>query len=48
VTLEELAELAWGTLLLSPERGAIPAAYQEKHYNRKHGPGAYYGPSSGA
>ena len=45
VTLEQLAMLAWGTFFLSPERGAIPKAYQEKHYNRKHGPGAYYGSS---
>jgi L-ribulose-5-phosphate 4-epimerase len=41
--LEETAFMAWHTLRIQP---AIPAMQQElldKHYLRKHGPGAYYG-----
>jgi L-ribulose-5-phosphate 4-epimerase len=43
VTLEEVARMALLTTLL--ERGAAPLdrVVREKHYQRKHGPRAYYG-----
>ncbi len=41
--LEELAHLAWATVVLAPEVPALPAALRQKHYARKHGPAAYYG-----
>jgi L-ribulose-5-phosphate 4-epimerase len=42
--LEETARLAYMTIMLSPQ-GATPVsqALLDKHYNRKHGAGAYYG-----
>ncbi len=41
--LEIVAQLAWQTLLLDP--AAIPpkSCLSEKHFSRKHGPGATYG-----
>jgi L-ribulose-5-phosphate 4-epimerase len=43
VVLEEVAELAWRTMTLSP--GAAPISQQllDKHFLRKHGPDASYG-----
>jgi L-ribulose-5-phosphate 4-epimerase len=43
VALEMCAQMALGTLSLNPAAGAIPAYLLDKHYLRKHGPGAYYG-----
>lgn len=43
VILEELAKLAYLTLTLNPASRPLPEAQLEKHYLRKHGPGAYYG-----
>jgi len=43
IALEEIARIALGTLQLNPAAKAIPAYILEKHYTRKHGPGAYYG-----
>jgi L-ribulose-5-phosphate 4-epimerase len=43
VILEELAEIAWRTLALNPAAGPLPPYLLEKHFFRKHGPGAYYG-----
>ena len=43
VALEAVARMALGALRLNPETAAIPDALLEKHYARKHGPGAYYG-----
>jgi L-ribulose-5-phosphate 4-epimerase len=47
--LEHLASLASSTLRLAPEVGPMPGALLNKHFFRKHGPGAYYGqkPTSG-
>ena len=45
VVLEEVACMAAGTLQLNPSAGAIPVLLQDKHFLRKHGPGAYYGQS---
>lgn len=41
--LERTAQMALGTLLLEPGTGALPEHIQRKHYQRKHGPEAYYG-----
>jgi L-ribulose-5-phosphate 4-epimerase len=41
--LEELAHLAWCTVALNPSAAAIDASLHDKHFQRKHGPGAYYG-----
>jgi L-ribulose-5-phosphate 4-epimerase len=41
--LERIAQMALGSFLLSPELAALPAHIQHKHYQRKHGPHAYYG-----
>ena len=43
VVLEEVAFMAWHTLALAPEKGEIQQSLLDKHYLRKHGPGAYYG-----
>ena len=43
VILEEVACTAWHTLALAPGTPAIPRALGEKHFLRKHGPGACYG-----
>lgn len=43
VVLEEVAELSWRTLALHPECGGIHQCVLDKHFKRKHGPGAYYG-----
>jgi L-ribulose-5-phosphate 4-epimerase len=41
--LERVAQMALGSLQLNPAATALPAHIQEKHYQRKHGPNAYYG-----
>ncbi len=45
VVLEEVAMMAWHTeaLPLQQPRECLPEYVKEKHYLRKHGPGAYYG-----
>ena len=43
IALEAVAEMAWGTLLLNPNAQPLPDHILYKHYQRKHGPGAYYG-----
>jgi L-ribulose-5-phosphate 4-epimerase len=43
VTLEEVARLALLTILLDPEAGPLADAVRRKHFERKHGPAAYYG-----
>ena len=43
VVLEEVAFMAWHTLALAPDRGYMQKPLLDKHYLRKHGPGAYYG-----
>jgi L-ribulose-5-phosphate 4-epimerase len=43
VTLEEVARLALLTTMLEPDSGPLAAAIRDKHFERKHGPGAYYG-----
>lgn len=43
VVLEEVAFMDWHAMMLNPQRGPMPQALLNKHYLRKHGPGAYYG-----
>ena len=43
VVLEEVAFMAWHTLALAPDKGEMQPNLLDKHYLRKHGPGAYYG-----
>ena len=45
VVLEEVAKMAYMTRLINPEVAPAPDSLIEKHYMRKHGPGAYYGQS---
>jgi L-ribulose-5-phosphate 4-epimerase len=46
VTLEEVAHMALFTTLLERGSLSLDAHVREKHYARKHGPGAYYGQAS--
>ncbi|MBP3329772.1 MAG: L-ribulose-5-phosphate 4-epimerase [Clostridia bacterium] len=43
VVLEEVAEMAMKTLLISPRTERAPQVLSDKHYFRKHGANAYYG-----
>lgn len=43
VVLEQLAMMAIYSLLLKPGLGTMPQNLLNKHFLRKHGPGAYYG-----
>jgi len=44
--LEQVAQMALGTIQISPQQGAILQALLDKHYLRKHGKNAYYGQGS--
>ncbi len=50
LALEVVAQLAFQTLALAPQRGEIEPELLGKHFTRKHGPGATYGqpPRGGA
>jgi hypothetical protein len=48
LALEKIAKIALGTLLLGRPRVIFPRYLVEKHHQRKHGPGAYYGQKRGA
>ena len=43
VVMEECAFMDWHAMILDPERGPIRQALLDRHFLRKHGPGAYYG-----
>jgi L-ribulose-5-phosphate 4-epimerase len=43
VTLEQIARLALLTTLLAPDTPPLADALRRKHFERKHGPHAYYG-----
>lgn len=43
VALEAVAQIAAATLALNPAAPLLPDYLLDKHYGRKHGPGAYYG-----
>ncbi len=47
LALEKIAKMALGTLLLYPLRPCLPLYLHNKHFRRKHGPGAYYGQKKG-
>lgn len=41
--LEEIAKMAYTTLIINPDISPLSKAIKEKHYFRKHGTDAYYG-----
>jgi L-ribulose-5-phosphate 4-epimerase len=41
--LERIAQMALSTLQLNPEIKDLPGYISDKHFQRKHGPNAYYG-----
>lgn len=43
IALEMCAQMALDALRLNPDMAALPGHLLDKHYQRKHGPGAYYG-----
>ena len=43
VVLEEVAFMDWHALAINPQAGRMQQELLDKHYLRKHGPGAYYG-----
>ena len=43
--LERIAQMAIGSLQLNPSLTDLPSYILSKHYQRKHGPNAYYGQS---
>jgi len=43
IALEACAQMAFEMLLLNPQAQPLPEIILNKHWNRKHGPGAYYG-----
>ena len=45
VIVEELAAIAFETLIINPAAAPISTALHDKHHHRKHGPKAYYGQS---
>lgn len=45
IVLEEIARMAWITEQVNPQARPVAQHLLDKHYLRKHGPGAYYGQS---
>ncbi len=43
VALEEIAKMATITSVVAPDASRLPDSLRQKHYQRKHGPNAYYG-----
>jgi L-ribulose-5-phosphate 4-epimerase len=43
VVLEEIAKMAFITRAIDPGAARLPDALVRKHFERKHGKGAYYG-----
>ena len=43
VILEELAKMAYLTIQINPQIAPLKDTLVKKHYDRKHGPNAYYG-----
>lgn len=43
IALEACAQMAFEMLMLNPQSESLPDVVLNKHYSRKHGPGAYYG-----
>jgi len=42
-----VAQMAAATFALCPDIAPLPTYILDKHYGRKHGPGAYYGQRRG-
>ena len=47
IALEAVAQMALSTVQLHPGMPSLPQHIMDKHYFRKHGPGAYYGQGDG-
>lgn len=47
VVLEEVAMMAWHARMLNPSLPPMQEELLDKHFLRKHGPGAYYGQGGG-
>jgi L-ribulose-5-phosphate 4-epimerase len=45
IALEAVAAMAVRTLALEPDAAEAPPVLLRRHFDRKHGPGAYYGQS---
>jgi L-ribulose-5-phosphate 4-epimerase len=45
--VEEIAHMAFLTVTINADAAAISQALHDKHFLRKHGPGAYYGQKAG-
>ena len=43
IALEEIAKMALMTLSINPQSRPAPESLTDKHFQRKHGPNAYYG-----
>lgn len=43
VVMEEVAHMGWVACSINPRLRSIDGYLMDKHFNRKHGPGAYYG-----
>ena len=43
VVIEEVAFMDWHAMMINPALGPMQQTLLDKHYLRKHGPGAYYG-----
>jgi len=43
VTLETVAHMAFLTVSLRPDTAPLSSVVSDRHFSRKHGPGAYYG-----
>ena len=43
IILEAVAKMAWYTRVLNPDGPEAPETLVRKHFERKHGPNAYYG-----
>jgi L-ribulose-5-phosphate 4-epimerase len=43
VVMEEVAFMDWHALMLNPYHRDMQPSLLDRHYLRKHGPGAYYG-----
>jgi L-ribulose-5-phosphate 4-epimerase len=46
--LEQVAAMALQTLAVNPKAAEIPVPLRDRHFLRKHGPGAYYGQKGNA
>lgn len=47
VILEQVAQMAYGTLVLHPDQRQISSLLRDTHFQRKHGKDAYYGQEIG-